>query len=312
MLDLKKIVIAAFIFSSNMVFANPINVTSTAGYVTIPCSSPAWDFGVQVLYLKPSYSNFNYFGTNIASGTAQFFGLNYNWGWGFKVEGSYLFSTGNDLNFNWSHYNQRTSSLVPDNVLTALGVPVNSVLANIEPKWDAVNLELGQRVDFSEFKRLHYYAGFQYARVDTNALVLARGDYLNISSVGRVQYNGFGPRMGADFTYRWNNGFSIYAESAGALLVGTSSLSGRSSFPSVDGATAIRALKTAIVPALEAKLGTTYTYTMSQGVLSLDAGWMWLEYFSSENMGSTLSKPMLSNFALQGPYVGLKWIGNFV
>ena len=65
-----------------------------------------------------------------------------------------------------------------------------------------------------------------------------------------------------------------------------------------------------VVPELEAKAGATYTYSMaSYGDISLDGGWMWINYFEPMTYGDD-GEAHSANFGLQGPYLGLKWVGN--
>ncbi len=62
--------------------------------------------------------------------------------WGFNIEAAYHFSTGNDVNINWSHLDAN-SNFIPSGVL----------LYNLNNEWDAVNGELGQVVDFSAIQK---------------------------------------------------------------------------------------------------------------------------------------------------------------
>lgn len=309
MSNLKKTAIAVLALSSSAVFAGTMGPVCTPGNVTVPCESTAWDFGIQALYLQPAHTagiGYDYY-TADALGNRFYHDRDLDWGWGFKLEGSYHFNTGNDLNVNWYHMSKTTHN--NDNYLVTAYQP------RIEPKWDAVNVELGQHVDFSEWKIIRFHGGVQFARVQHDyRLYSLTTQYLGAES----KYSGFGPRIGADMSYNLGNGFAVYANGATALLIGSSKfdnsfLNGYAS-DSFYGVAGGHGSRRTMVPELEAKLGAKYSYAMAQGNLILDGGYMWVNYF---NANHTIVAPTTttysireSNFALSGPYVGLKWIGN--
>ena len=132
------------------------------------------------------------------------------------------------------------------------------------------------------------------------------------STSNNPSYNGFGPRLGADMAYDWGNGLGIYANGAGALLAGTSKFSTTNTNVLLSRSVTTNSSTTTVVPELEAKLGATYSYAMAQGDVTLDIGWMWVNYFNAvRTQGSNLLEASENgDFGLQGPYIGLKWLGN--
>jgi len=324
MLNLKKTAVAVLAFGSSAVFAGSMGPVCSAVNVTVPCEATAWSFGAKALYMKPSVNtDFGFDPASLvvdgaSSGDIQR-APNYNWG--FQIEGSYHFNTGNDLNINWYHISKSASRSFGSQPVVAFNSPISgSVSSHVaggnvatDPKWDAVNFEFGQHVDFGDNKAIRFHGGAQYARLAnhttssagaliTTPLVTESYDF---ATTYNPTYNGFGPRVGMDMSYDWGNGLGIYANGATAILAGTRSFN--STYTDSRGnSLGFSGTRTTVVPAVDAKLGATYTYAMAQGDLTLDAGWMWVNYFNVHRNIAGVD----SDMSLQGPFVGLKWLGN--
>lgn len=326
MLNLKKTALAVLAFGSSAVFAGTMGPTCAPGNVTVPCEKNAWDFGVQALYLKPSYNNdLAAFEVRSTRTTTTYADKDADWNWGFKLEGSYHFSTGNDLTLNWYHlgHDSDTERGYASYTVPAVGtLSATSDAFTLKTKWDAVNAEFGQHVDFGEFKKIRFHGGVQYARINTDTLH-ASNDALyttnnSITSGGYTlssasKYSGFGPRIGADYSYELGNGLAVYAKGASTILAGTSKVTATASSTAVNNAAfglpeSLIASRTVLVPEVEAKLGMTYNWAVAQGDLALDVGYMWVNYFNAQQSATSAD----SNFGLNGPFAGLKWVGTVV
>lgn len=338
MLNLKKTAVAVLALSSGAVFAGTMGPVCSAVNVTVPCETTAWGVGARALYLQSSVTSgvAQASKTISAAGQSVDFGQNPKWGWGFMIEGSYLFGTGNDININWYHINNgrsRTvtgSRTVSDDIFASqfpsitagTSTTITSAGASISPQWDAVNIEFGQHVDFGENTNIRFHGGFEYARLAAKTSLSLVGSRVtttggtpatfNTYTSNNPTYNGFGPRLGADMGYDWGNGLGVYANGAAGLLAG----SGKYSTIHTDNTTA-RSVTTSgsvmtVVPELEGKLGVNYTYAMAQGDLTLDVGWMWINYFNVARSQTVTPAATVDagDIGFQGLYFGLKWLGN--
>jgi len=304
MLNLKKTAVAVLALGSSAVFAGTMGPVCTPGNVTVPCERTAWEIGGYALYLQPVASGpFGYFATP-ANGVFNTF--NDDWYWGFALEAGYHYGTGNDINVNWNHLDHDVNFYFP----------TVSDYSHFKGTWDEVNVELGQTVDFSATNRMRFHGGVQYSRLNSKAnpfVLVSTGGALTTAGWNN-EFNGFGPRAGLDMNYGFGNGFGVYGKGAAALLVGTSSFS--DAVLVAGGGTYYSGSRTAVVPQFEAKLGANYTYAMAQGDLTLDAGYMWVDYLNVHHSThpSTVAgvTPVIheGNVAFTGPYFGLKYVGN--
>ncbi len=347
MLNLKKTALAVIALGSTAAFAGTMGPVCSAVNVTVPCETCAWDFGGRALYLQSATFQPSAEASYYANGTAGSYGVNPQWGWGFQLEASYHYGTGNDMNLNWYHYshnanNTRNLSSVNGafvEVLPDLNYATGTLATSVKPQWDQVNLEFAQHVDFGENKFVRLHGGINYSRVGGNGSLSGQNyattttgtqstTTFNTTSV----YNGFGPRVGADLNYEWGNGIGVYATGAVSVLAGTSKasiglVSNDPAFVTTGGLgnlqnSGFATSRSNVIPELDAKLGAMYTYAMAQGDLSLDVGWVWAHYvnaLTSEDVsvtGTTAANlnvshfTRLSSFGIQGLYFGAKWVGN--
>ena len=259
----KKTAIAALVLgvsgaASAAMYAPAPAPACSAGNVTVPCEKSAWDLGIQALYLDAENN------AQQAAGTNNF---NAKWGWGFRLEGSYHFGTGNDASINWTWLDKKTGT--------------RGTNGYFRPRYNMVNFELGQAVDFGESVDARFFGGLQYAsfRQDITAGG-ANTDY---------RLTGFGPRGGVDVSYDFGNGFALTSSGAAAMLVAQDK----------DVTNNLR--NNRVVSNLEAKVGAKYTHAMAQGDLTFQAGYQ---------MNNVNTSGQTGDIGLHGVYLGLKWVGN--
>ncbi len=339
MLNLKKTALAVIALGSTAAFAGTMGPVCSAVNVTVPCENTAWDIGGRALYLQPTVSALGGSSSIVSannSGTVSRDG-NPGYGWGFQLEASYHYSTGNDFDVNWYHFrngkqaqnlNTVTLGTLTGNLLASYNTFYNvtetyGYLSN-STAWDQVNMEFGQHVDFGENKFGRLHAGMNYSRVGNNNTAQAIGTYATTAGgaatyYNEIQerssvYNGFGPRVGMDLGYDWGNGLSVYGNGALSVLAGTTKSSSHPVIYNTAGQPTANTWysysNARVVPELDAKLGFMYTYAMAQGDLSFDIGWLWASYMGALSSADSNLGNNNTNFGVQGLYFGMKWVGN--
>lgn len=291
--------------------------TCSPANVTVPCEAKAWDLGVYALYGKPVFDADSAY-VHTVDGYQEY---NRDWGWGFELEGSYHFGTGNDVTVSWLHYDKST-----DKTFT---LPAGSFLGTVVPtdhnfesnvRLEQVNMLFGQHVDAGMNKNLHFIGGLQYVQIRTELDNKFAGYYppefgnrglfgnYNINTARK--FSGLGPMIGSDFSYDFGNNVSIDAGAAAALLYGTSKNYSTTTHSAVGNGGVVvissRASHKQIVPEVEAKLGASYTHAMAEGTAKISAGYHVMNYFNALVTASNGT----TDFAVHGPYFGVNWLGN--
>ena len=119
--------------------------------------------------------------------------------------------------------------------------------------------------------------------------------------------------VGTDLNYEWNNGVGVYATGAISLLAGSTKAAHEvHDWLTSENGDTFSVQQPRVISELDAKLGAMYTYSMPQGDLRMDIGWMWANYANALIVGEYLNqaKPHNVSFGVQGLYFGVKWISS--
>jgi hypothetical protein len=256
------------------------------GDVSVPCEARAWDFGAEALYLRNDssiFSTLNIVNPNINNYVADL-------GWGFRLEGSYHFSKGNDITINWAYFDNDTRGVNDGGSDYQPGD-----LLKITSAFNIVNLEFAQHIMVREQLDVRLHAGFQYADIKESILAAAAEPLVLQDS---EKADGFGPRIGVSGDFALTNGFSVFAKGALALMRFKQSVFGTGNGPLPQGGA--RSYSTNV--STDMSLGLKYTRVLAQGDLSANVAW---DNRSYDNLGAGLT-----DIGWDGLSFGLKWVGN--
>ena len=331
---LKKTTAALLAITSSIAFSGNMGPVCMEGNTSVFCQNAGWAFAGQALYFQPSFGHLMEQPALVkaqANAPHSFHYQNFSprYNWGFKLEAAYRFNKSSDLNLHWYDLDN-TNNHTYTNLVRTFSPDTQTGALNVNPVWDMVNLEMGQRIDFDEFKSVRVHGGVEYThlavningayiRQDLDGSTVPSNLFYSGTTTQSVTYNGFGPRLGVDLTYHAGQAINIYANAAAALLAGSKGFT-NSSTKNVAGVGTISfsASTTSVVPELDTKLGANYTYPTAQGDFTLDVGWMWITYFQALfdqavlNADTSTFSTSDANFGLQGVYFGLKWAGDFI
>lgn len=315
MLKNKKNSLLILALSSSVTFAGTMGPVCTEDNLSTPCEYKGWDVAGRALYIQPTYvgNAFLIGSLNSTTNVTTWQKLPQPWAWGYEIEGSFHFDTGNDINVNWYHFNNRVSKSFT-NVATSssftAGTPASATAAgSFSTAWNAINGEFGQQVKIGDHKSLRLHAGGAYVQINNKL-------NLSVTSIpteyDKTWFSGFGPRAGGQLAYGFGfaPGFALYGDAAVAAFVGNNKFSSLTN-GFLDAAGGSLGRSTIIVPSIEGKLGGKYTYQTAQGSLTLDAGYLWVDYINAQSLvTSQAAISGVSGFGINGAYFGLKWLGS--
>ncbi|ASQ46464.1 Lpg1974 family pore-forming outer membrane protein [Legionella clemsonensis] len=316
-----------YLFSGLLLIANT-SYSGTMGCqtegVTVPCENRAWDIGIGALYLKPTSPLLNpYLRSGILINDLHYHSVKSPWDWGFMAEGSYHFNTGNDVNVNWLHFNDKYNDSVSAFFPEASIPRTQTAYLNFKTRLDVVNVEFAQNSHLGSKTNLRLHGGLQYANgnidrdIQQYEQILTFPTSLFHTASLEATYRGLGPRLGGDISRQLPHGFAVFAKSAMALLVGEAKtkLSGNNlSGPRITPFS--RYVKqTSLVPELETKLGASYEFNAGMGQVTLLAGWLFQHYFNLFSLASgefpqRFNEPVSHELSLNGPFIQGKWVAD--
>ncbi|MGL5742617.1 MAG: Lpg1974 family pore-forming outer membrane protein [Legionella sp.] len=317
----KKLSIAVMGLLTSVATAGTMAPVCTPENVNVPCETKLWDFSAQALYFRSIFGVAKAYELETLPVGKE---VKSEWNWGYRLEGSYHFNTGNDITVNWMHLSTSTSPTeffgmldIPALGLPPLPAPFELVNRN---RINQVNAVLGQHITFRQRDKMRYYAGLQYANIQSTT-----SSYYNIelipgltnnqfSKFDNTDYNGWGPVVGVDYAYHILEALSITANGAGSILVGTNRYhAGFVAAPEEAIVEQVFYRKNGIVPSLEAKLGLNYDIATPYCIANIQAGYQVVNYFNvlEEQPLPNLAGPVRSvDYGLFGPYFGLKLVGD--
>lgn len=322
--------------------------------LSIPDLKPGFGANIAALWLKPGASNLNYVILNKAlplqspSWAEQ--ELKPDFSAAFELGLRYVFphAGGKDVRLSWTHLNNSESSMTvapndqyflgPDYQIGPNGIPIHDAAGHVTFKYDVVNLDASQFLDFGQHLELQFFGGLSAGSLREDVTVVysgnTQGQYPGPFSLRQnvnSDFSGIGPRVGIHADYRTRSGFGFLGEAAAATLIG--SLESKTGYLSSARELLVKygqlsnyqTIKdqavTQVVPGFSGKLGLDYQHNFAQGaVFRVEAGYQAAVYVNAISQylpGSLVpDAPLqvggifvytmshtLSNYSVQGPFL---------
>lgn len=206
--------------------------------------------------------------------------------------------------------------------------------ARLKYNYQAVNFEIGQRIDVDSVLLMRVFEGVRYAHIDSNLhttyqhvqTVSSVVTYAQENVIQKSLFNGLGPRVGLDLTFPLGT-FALTSQLAGGILVGSTDASIRDELPIPTGVAdfALPTIQgidynadTQSSPFLDLKIAALLNWSsFLASNWRIELGYMVSHYF---NAGATFRHAQLggdfikqvNDISVEGPYleITLTGIGN--
>ncbi|MGX6642648.1 Lpg1974 family pore-forming outer membrane protein [Legionella pneumophila] len=322
--------------------------------VFIPNLKPGYEFSATAFYLQPGANNLGWGVITtvlpIPSPNWQVVTFNPDYQVGFNLGGRYVFAnSGSDLQLNWSHlrtndtdnvfvnpssqwispFSQTGTPPTPSGQITGVAL-LKLAHASLDFSYDAVSLDVGKFINFGSKLQTRLFTGLSSAWIKEELISTFRGFSLPILSLNNTStYKGVGPRLGFNNSYNISHGLNLVGQLAGSVLYGRMQpaqyqFTGTSQQLIIAGIFVNREglanpSVNQLVPALDAKIGLSYLYSLKQNWdLNFEAGYMGALYFNplssyetntnvialdTGSLSTSSAKHTQSNFSVGGPYI---------
>lgn len=344
-------------FSLILLSANTFAGTMGAATIqlSIPDLKPGFEANGAVLWLKPGASNLNYVILNkelpAQSPTWSEQELKPSYAPGFELGLGYVIPNGGgkDLQVHWTHLTTSTSSSVsapnssyflgPDYEIGPGGLPIRNATGKVKFKYDTIDLNAGQYLNFGEQLRLRFLGGLSagFLREEVSADYSGSrpvGPYagpFNMNQKVTSNFSGVGPQLGLHADYVSHYGFGLLGEGTISALIGGLKTNTKYVGSGVELQTVYnqsinyQTIKdetvTQVIPGLSGKLGVNYNRVIKNDMLfKIEAGYQAAVYMNaiSQYLPSSLvlgqglesggifvatMNHTLSNYSVHGPFL---------
>jgi len=311
--------------------------------VIVPDKEAGLGISGAALYLQPTSSGLSFLtayddNNSTASVVSDSNSIvNPNYAFGFNVGLSYVFpNSGNDMQINWTHFNQSTSRAVglvassTQYAITSLGFDskefdslsgTGTASSDVSFKYDSIDLDMGQYIAMGTRFEARLFAGLRYAQIKNDISNIYTGqDTGSLTDVETLdsKFTGIGPRIGVDTTYHLYNCLGVVTHFATSLLVGRTETSGNAyiAYTDTEGVAysesyaVSEANQTRVVPAIDAKLGFDYTFKYNNNAKSyfdVEAGYQVTQYIDAIDRlnGNYYGGSSSASVGFNGPYLSL-------
>lgn len=340
------------VYATDTITTNDINNPK----LIIPNLKPGFGFDIAALWLKPGASNLNYViynkGLPLQSPSWTEQELHPSYAPAFELGLRYVFpnTSSADATLAWTHLYSNTSSSVaadgtsyflgPDYEIGPTGIPIRNATGNVKFRYDVINLDIGQFIDFGQYVDMRFFGGLStgFLREDVTANYSGNtvGTYagpFNLNQDVTSSFTGLGPRAGIHVDINTNTGFGFLGEAAASALIG--SMSSKTSYIASAQQLLVVYSQTTnnqfikdqnvyqVIPGFDAKLGIHYKQSLAKHtLLTIAAGYQAAVYINaiSQYIPASLvaGQPLetggifvatmshtLSNYSVQGPFLNL-------